>query len=248
MKSFHSISAGLITASIAISVNAAFSDLLGNALHAALRPLLFTLMMASCCLAMLLVAGNSRLKLAIPGLDEPAMVILSALVTASSLHLLSRPWSTGQVLSTLLCINALTALLTGAAFLLAARLRAGQLARCLPYPVLAAFMASSGLLLIVFGLSIAAGHSLSLTQPASWQLDGAQATQLGWGGLWRAAVAVHAQDGSPRHPDCTVAPGLPVRADVSHSRPAAIRHPVAQPGTALWPEVLAALPLPWPPR
>jgi MFS superfamily sulfate permease-like transporter len=182
MKSFHSISAGLITASIAISVNAAFSDLLGNALHAtALRPLLFTLMMASCCLAMLLVAGNSRLKLAIPGLDEPAMVILSALVTASSLHLLNRPWSTGQVLSTLLCINALTALLTGAAFLLAARLRAGQLARCLPYPVLAAFMASSGLLLIVFGLSIAAGHSLSLTQPASWQLDGAQATQLGWG-------------------------------------------------------------------
>lgn len=182
MKSFHSISAGLITASIAISVNAAFSDLLGNALHAAtLRPLLFTLMMASCCLAMLLLAGNSRLKLAIPGLDEPAMVILSALVTASSLHLLGRPWSTGQVLSTLLCINALTALLTGAAFLLAARLRAGQLARCLPYPVLAAFMASSGLLLIVFGLSIAAGHSLSLTQPASWQLDGGQAMQLGWG-------------------------------------------------------------------
>ncbi|NWK76989.1 SulP family inorganic anion transporter [Aquitalea sp. LB_tupeE] len=182
MKSFHSISAGLITASIAISVNAAFSDLLGTALHAAaLRPLLFTLMMAACCLAMLLVAGNSRLKLAIPGLDEPAMVILSALVSASSLHLLTRPWSTGQVLSTLLCINALTALLTAAAFLLAARLRAGQLARCLPYPVLAAFMASSGLLLIVFGLSIAAGHSLSLTQPASWQLDGGQATQLGWG-------------------------------------------------------------------
>ena len=132
-----------------------------------LRPLLFTLMMASCCLAMLLLAGNSRLKLAIPGLDEPAMVILSALVTASSLHLLGQPWSTGQVLSTLLCINALTALLTGAAFLLAARLRAGQLARCLPYPVLAAFMASSGLLLIVFGLSIAAGHSLSLTQQGS---------------------------------------------------------------------------------
>ena len=182
MKSFHSIAAGLITASIAISVNAAFSDLLGTALHAAsLRPLLFTLMMASCCLAMLLFAGNTRLKLAIPGLDEPAMVILSALATASSLHLLTRPWSAGQILSTLLCINVLTALLTGAAFLLAARLRAGQLARCLPFPVLAAFMASSGLLLVVFGLSIAAGHNLSLTQPASWQLDGTQAVQLAWG-------------------------------------------------------------------
>lgn len=182
MKSFNSIAAGLITASIAISVNAAFSDLLSTALHsAAARALLFSLMMAACCLAMLLLSANSRLKLAIPGLDEPALVILAALAASSFLHLSTLHATPARMLTTLLLSNALTAMFAGVVFLLAARFRAGQLARCLPFPVLAAFMASSGLLLIVFGLSISAAHNLSISQPASWHLSGAERMQLGWG-------------------------------------------------------------------
>lgn len=243
MKSFHSIAAGLITASIAISVNAAFSDLLSTALHTgAARALLFSLMMAACCLAMLLVAGNSRLKLVIPGLDEPAMVILAALATTSTLHLASLHVSPEQLLSTLLITNALTALLAAAVFLLAARFRAGQLARCLPFPVLAAFMASSGLLLVLFGLSISASHSLSISQPASWHLSGLEITQLGWGLAFGLLLLLCMR--KVDHPAmltallslaCLLSPSVPALA-TSGSLPS------LQFVAPVWSEILAALP------
>ncbi|WP_159879200.1 SulP family inorganic anion transporter [Aquitalea denitrificans] len=243
MKSFHSIAAGLITASIAISVNAAFSDLLSTALHTvAARALLFSLMMAACCLAMLLVAGNSRLKLAIPGLDEPAMVILAALATTSTLHLASLHVSPEQLLSTLLITNALTALLAAAVFLLAARFRAGQLARCLPFPVLAAFMASSGLLLVVFGLSISASHSLSISQLASWHLSGLEITQLGWGLAFGLLLLLCMR--KVDHPAmltallslaCLLSPSSPALSTGSNL-------PTLQLVAPVWSEILAALP------
>lgn len=244
MKSFHSIAAGLITASIAISVNAAFSDLLSNAMQTgAARALLFSLMMAACCLAMLLVAGNSRLKLAIPGLDEPALVILAALAGSNTLHLAALHVAPEQMISTLLVTNALTALLAGLAFLLAARFRAGQLARCLPFPVLAAFMASSGLLLVVFGLSIAASHSLSITQPSSWHLSGLESVQLGWGLAFGLLLLLCMR--KVDHPAmltallslaCLFSPSA------SHALSAGQALPLPVLAAPVWSEVLAALP------
>ncbi len=64
----------------------------------------------------------------------------------------------------------LTGVLTGAALFLLGALRLGHLARFLPFPVVAGFLAGTGWLLLAGGVTTATGAEVDLLSPAGWTL------------------------------------------------------------------------------
>ncbi|GAB5376234.1 MAG: SulP family inorganic anion transporter [Acuticoccus sp.] len=70
----------------------------------------------------------------------------------------------GRLFATVAATVALTTLLTGVALLLVGRFRLGNFARYIPYPIIAGFLAASGLFLILGALATATGQTVTLAQ------------------------------------------------------------------------------------
>lgn len=88
--------------------------------------------------------------------DVPAVLLAGGVATMIAQQELS-----GETLfATVACLIAVASLATGLVAIFVSKLRLALLARYIPYPVLAGFLASTGLLLLLGGIGVALGESL----------------------------------------------------------------------------------------
>ena len=106
----------------------------------------------------LMAAFTLSIPLASVG-PEPATVPVLAAMTAA----ISAQCSAASVFPTALVALALATSCIGAAWLALGRLRAGELIRYIPYPVIGGFLAGIGWLMLSGGLGVVLGQSFSLT-------------------------------------------------------------------------------------
>jgi SulP family sulfate permease len=106
--------------------------------------------------------------------DAPAVVV--ALIAANVAARMPAGSDSSATYATVVAAIALTTLITGAIFVLLGQLRLGSLVRYLPYPVIGGFLAGTGWLLTLGGLSIMADVASELGElprmfqpPTLWQ-------------------------------------------------------------------------------
>ena len=113
--------------------------------------------------------------------DVPAILLAGAAAAMAGTYQLQ-----GEVLfSTVATLVAAAALLTGVAGVLVGRLQLAYVARFVPYPVLAGFLAATGLLLLLGGIGLAIGSSHSV-----WASMADPETAFKWIPVVVAAVGV----------------------------------------------------------
>ncbi len=94
--------------------------------------------------------------------DLPAILLAGGVATMIAQRELS-----GEILfATVACLISVASLATGIVAVLVSKLRLAVLARYIPYPVLAGFLATTGLLLLLGGMGVAVGESLDATNLA----------------------------------------------------------------------------------
>jgi SulP family sulfate permease len=94
--------------------------------------------------------------------DLPAILLAGGVATMIAQRELS-----GEILfATVACLISVASLATGIVAVLVSKLRLAVLARYIPYPVLAGFLATTGLLLLLGGMGVAVGESLDATSLA----------------------------------------------------------------------------------
>jgi len=158
-----SLAGGLVTGIIAITYATAFNALIFPSELAAFLPIVVTWTLLGAALQAILTAWFSSLPCTISSTQDVSAVVLS--LTAMSIVAAMPASATGQEkFITIAAAVALSTILTGLVFLLLGQLRLGDLVRYLPYPVIGGFLAGSGLLLVLGGISVMTGLNVGLPQ------------------------------------------------------------------------------------
>ncbi|NIA69866.1 SLC26A/SulP transporter family protein [Pelagibius litoralis] len=89
--------------------------------------------------------------------DVPAILLAGAAATFVAAGELSGE----ELFATIACLIVVASLATGAAGLLIGQMKLAYIARFVPYPVLAGFLAATGLLLLIGGIGVAVGSSVN---------------------------------------------------------------------------------------
>lgn len=148
---------GVVSVAYCISYAAMiFSGPLAGGLAPALSATL-----AGAALVCLVVGLFSGIRLGIGGPDTPTMAVIGALAAGLVHTIGSGPLAAEAPQITLFVVIAAT-FVTGLALLVAGWLRLGTAVRFIPYPVVAGFLASSGLLLCLGGIRVLAGQAPEL--------------------------------------------------------------------------------------
>src|SRR5215213_6798932 len=151
---------------IALSLTAgAVAGLLNVAVLVSLAALIFSgrlagfvangiglLLVGTCLMNIVLALLSSRPAMVGTVQDAPAVVV--ALIAANIAANLPTGSAGATTYATVVAAIALTTLICGATFLLLGQFRLGSLVRYLPYPVVGGFLAGTGWLLLLGGLSI----------------------------------------------------------------------------------------------
>ncbi|WP_300585863.1 SulP family inorganic anion transporter [Marivita sp.] len=115
--------------------------------------------------------------------DVPAILLAGAAAT-----IVAQGELDGEALfATVACLAALSSVMTGLVGVLVGHLRFAYLARFVPYPVLAGFLAATGLLLVIGGLNVALGDA---PEAATWTGYLAPDLALKWMPAMVAALAI----------------------------------------------------------
>jgi sulfate permease, SulP family len=132
------------------------------------------ILVGTCVLNILLALLSSRPAIVGSAQDAPAVVV--ALIAANIAARVPAGADGTAIYATVVAAIVLTALITGAVFLLLGQFRLGSLVRYLPYPVVGGFLAGTGWLLALGGLSIMTDVPLELSAlprlllpPVLWQ-------------------------------------------------------------------------------
>jgi sulfate permease, SulP family len=110
------------------------------------------LLVGTCLLNMVLALLSSRPAIIGTVQDAPAVVV--AMIAANIAANLPAGAAGATTYATVVAAIALTTLITGATFLLLGQFRLGSLVRYLPYPVVGGFLAGTGWLLLLGGISV----------------------------------------------------------------------------------------------
>lgn len=105
--------------------------------------------------------------------DVPAILLAGAAASIATQGQLSGE----ELFATVACLAAFSSILTGLTGVLVGQFRLAYLARFVPYPVLAGFLAATGLLLVIGGLGVALGDTSVV---AGWQSYLADDLALKW--------------------------------------------------------------------
>ncbi|MDC7712160.1 SulP family inorganic anion transporter [Vogesella indigofera] len=193
------MSAGAVSGIVSLSMAAALAQLiLGNGVLQPYVPVYFMLLVVATCIGCLVALLGSRLPVVVSGLDEPATAIITSLAIQFIAAGVAAGLLPSQLFASLLLLIAALTLCSGLLFLLVGWWRMGQLARFIPYPVVAGFLSGTGFLLLLFGIEMALGRPFSLQHPDTWLLHGEEwFLVLGAGGfgllLWYGVrVSAHA--------------------------------------------------------
>ena len=124
--------------------------------------------LAATAVANITAAVTSTMPPAFAGPRNPVVAVMSVLATLIAADVMAAGGSRPAALRHVLLAFSLAGLLTGLVLWLLGRFRLGQLVRFVPYPVIAGFLAASGLLLIVGGLGLAVGQPLRPVAPGAF--------------------------------------------------------------------------------
>ncbi|MEM1343906.1 MAG: SulP family inorganic anion transporter [Pseudomonadota bacterium] len=150
--------------------------------------------------AAMIVVGTALHRL--PALSQPQEVTAIVLATGTAgIAAAAAPEAAGP---TALAFVAGATILTGLLIFVAGRLRLGALARVIPYPVLGGFLAATGYLLVMGGLSVALDRHVAL-----WDLPGLLAPgQLSLWAPWLGIAVVLAIATRARESDLILPLGI----------------------------------------
>src|SRR5262245_25096598 len=132
------------------------------------------LLVGTCVLTIVLALLSSRSTIVGTAQEAPAVVV--ALIAANIAAAVPAGTAGAATYATVVAAIALTTLASGATFLLLGKFRLGSLVRYLPYPVIGGFLAGTGWLLTLGGITIMTDVPLELSAlqrllqpPALWQ-------------------------------------------------------------------------------
>ncbi len=153
---------GVIVASIAMTVAVSVGALVFGAAAPELETRGIGLALASCAVAMAVVAlyGSQREAVACTQ-DTPAAVLAGAASAVASGVALAP--GTQEGFATVAAMVGITTVATGLVFVTVGWLRLGALVRFLPYPVMGGFLAGTGWLLLLGGVSVMSGRNVELS-------------------------------------------------------------------------------------
>src|SRR5262245_17244348 len=114
------------------------------------------------------VALTSTFSPADGGPDSPAVAVMSVLAGSIAAGLAAKGASDSEIIMNVLVALSVSTFLTGLFLFSIGALKLGQWLRFVPYPVIAGFLAGSGLLLITGGMEVVTQTNLTLS-PSSWQ-------------------------------------------------------------------------------
>lgn len=158
--------AGFTSAIILTGNIVAFSALMFPGQMSAGVPVALWAMLAGSFVCGVLIALRTTIPPLATGIDTPTgavLVVLSGAVTAA---VVGAGGSTALAVQTAMLAFALVSLVSGAALLLLGWTRLGYLFRFVPYSVVGGFLAATGWFLVIGGLQMIVGGSLSLSNPA----------------------------------------------------------------------------------
>lgn len=159
--------AGFTSAIILAGNIVAFSALMFPGAMSAGVPVALWAMLAGSVVCGVLLALRTSIPPLATGIDTPTgavLVVLSGGVTAA---VVATGGSNALAVQTAMLAFALVSLVSGAALFLLGWARLGYLFRFVPYSVVGGFLAATGWFLVIGGLQMIAGGSLSLSNPAS---------------------------------------------------------------------------------
>jgi SulP family sulfate permease len=140
-----------LTTLVAVTASVAYPAIMFSGATAGIYPVAVGLALLGTAILTLVMALTSAYRGMIATVRaEPAVVL--ALTVAAVIETLTARGAVHQVMPTLLVILALAASASGAVYLLLGSLRAGDLVRFLPFPVIAGFLAGVGWLLGIAAL------------------------------------------------------------------------------------------------
>lgn len=103
------------------------------------------------------------------GPDSPAVAVMSVLAGSVAISLGAQGASSQTIITNVLIAISISTLFTGILLYAVGAFRLGQWLRFVPYPVIAGFLAASGLLLITGGVEVVTQTNLTLS-PSSWEI------------------------------------------------------------------------------
>lgn len=149
---------GSISALITLSFSLSFAAMIFAGELASSLGLGISMALTSASITVTVVALLSPFRFAIAGPDSRSAAVQSALAASLAAALHTAGLSTVHVLIGL----ALSTVVTGAALYACGRMHMGRFIRYVPYPVIGGFLASTGWTLVVGGVRVVTGKSVSL--------------------------------------------------------------------------------------
>jgi SulP family sulfate permease len=139
----------------------------------------------------LVIAVTSTFSPTVGGPDSPAVAVMSVLASSIATALQAKGASTDAIILNVLVALTVSTLLTGILLYGTGALKLGQWLRFIPYPVIAGFLAASGILLITGGMEVVTQTNLTL-QPSSWEVlySESYGPQILIGALFAVAIPV----------------------------------------------------------
>lgn len=139
-------------------------------------------------LGSVVIAFTGAFTLSYKGTILAAQDIPAILLAGAAASIVAQGQLTGEALfATVACLVALSSVLTGVTGVLVGQLRLAYLARFVPYPVLAGFLAATGLLLLIGGVGVALGDTVA---DAGWSGYLASDVAFKWGPPLIAAFGI----------------------------------------------------------
>jgi len=161
--------AGSISAVVQIAYCISFAALIFTGDLASGFPLGLAGLIMGTVVTCVVIAATSTFSPVIGGPDSPAVAVMSVLAASIATALAAKGASTPEIVINVLVALSVSTLLTGVLLYGIGALKLGQGLRFVPYPVIAGFLAASGLLLITGGMEVVTQTNLTLS-PSSWAL------------------------------------------------------------------------------
>ena len=158
---------GLIGAMVQIAYCMSFAALIFQAPIAMGFPLGLAALLMGTVVTGIIVAATTTLSPATGGPDTPAVAVLSVLTASIADKLVASGLSSEIIVINALIAITVSTVISGAFLYGLGVLRLGQWLRFVPYPVVAGFLAGSGVLMITGGAEVITETNLTLS-PVSW--------------------------------------------------------------------------------
>jgi len=162
-------SAGIISAVVQIAYCISFSALIFQGALASGFSLGLAALIMGTAVTGLVIALTSTMSPANGGPDSPAVAVMSVLAGSVAAALAAKGASNTAIIINVLVALSVSTFFTGVLLFGVGALRLGQWLRFVPYPVIAGFLAASGLLLITGGMEVVTQTNLTLS-PSSWAI------------------------------------------------------------------------------